>query len=76
MDSENAGIAAYLNAAAYMRRTGLPHSGRWLQRACDTNPALADLIREFRTPGKRLYDPTTAPRFRELWLLAQRKPAS
>lgn len=63
----------YGTAQEYLEKAGLRVTGRTLQRWCDADPFLADSIGEFRSPGKRLYDLRTAPRFRQLWTEAQRR---
>ena len=66
-------VPQYVPAQEYLETAGLRVTGRTLQRWCDANPFLADAIGEFRSPGKRLYNLRTAPRFRQLWTEAQRR---
>lgn len=61
----------FVTAKEYIRLARIPMSGRTLQRWCDDNPFLGPMLREMRTPRRRLFDGRTAPDFRQHWIAAQ-----
>jgi hypothetical protein len=60
-------------ADVYVEAASIQVSGRTLRRWCDDNAYLAEGIGRMKLPGKDLFDTRTAPRFREIWIDAERR---
>ena len=63
----------YDTADRFVRAASIRLSGRTLRRWCDENPYLSEGLGRMQMPGKDLFDLSRAPRFREIWIEAQRK---
>lgn len=63
----------YDTADVYVQVASIQVSGRTLRRWCGDNPYLAEGLGRMKVPGKDLFDTRTAPRFREIWIDADRR---
>lgn len=72
-NDQTADARRYVTADVYLKKAGVTLSGRTLRRWCAANPYLAQGLGEIPAKGKNLYDGDTAPRFREIWIDAERR---
>lgn len=63
----------FVTADEYVRLAGISLTGRSLRNWCARNRYLAEGLGEIRAPGKHLFDSSTAPNFRQIWIEAERK---
>lgn len=63
----------YDTADRFVKRASVAITGRTLRRWCEDNPHLAEGLGRIEAPGKTLFDLTRAPRFREIYVEAERK---
>lgn len=63
----------YDTASRFVQAASIRLSGRTLRRWCDDNSHLAEGLGRIQMPGKDLFDLSKAPRFREIWIEAERK---